>query len=95
VKDLRGTPEQGSPDSELWQTVLAEARMLVTTDKGFSEYRTAEHSGILIVRLRQPNRQRIHEAVVRAMERFTELEWPGLLVVVRDRTLSTSRNREK
>jgi predicted nuclease of predicted toxin-antitoxin system len=37
VKDIRGTGEQGLPDAELWTLALAEDRMLITTDKGFTE----------------------------------------------------------
>ena len=48
-------------------------------------------NGILIVRLRQPNRHKLHRAAMLAMERFPEPYWPGLLVVVRDLTISVSR----
>jgi hypothetical protein len=75
----------------LWNLALREQRLLITTDKGFSQYRSVSHSGILIVRLRQPNRLKIHQSVMRAMERFAEKEWPGLLVVMRDATMSTSQ----
>jgi predicted nuclease of predicted toxin-antitoxin system len=95
VKDLRGTPHKGLPDTELWALAIAEWRMLVTTDKGFTEYRDERHHGILIVRLRQPNRQRIHNAIVSAIKRFPEPDWPNLLVVLRDRTISTSRGHSR
>jgi predicted nuclease of predicted toxin-antitoxin system len=91
VKDVRGSSDQGAPDSYLWALAMAESRVLITTDKGFTEYRSATHHGILIVRLRQPNRQKIHHAIMSIVERFTPLEWPNLLVVVRDTTMSTSR----
>lgn len=90
VKDIRGSGEQGSPDANLWQIALAESRLLVTTDKGFSAYRVSSHHGILIVRLRQPNRDKIHNAVMLAMQRFREIEWPNRLVIMRDTTISTS-----
>lgn len=92
VKDIRGTPAQGLLDSGLWQLATAEARIPITTDKGFSEYRTVPHYGILIVRLRQPNRDKIHNAVMRAVQQFQESEWRNLFVVVRDTTMSTSRS---
>jgi predicted nuclease of predicted toxin-antitoxin system len=92
VLDIRGTPEQGSEDPDLWYTAQTEGRVLVTTDRGFTEYRAVPHAGILIARLRQPNRKKIHLAVMRALERFQEQEWRGLLVVVRDATLSVSRS---
>jgi predicted nuclease of predicted toxin-antitoxin system len=60
VKDVRGTSDQGAPDADLWALAMAESRTLITTDKGFTEYRAVPHHGILIVRLRQPNRQKIH-----------------------------------
>jgi predicted nuclease of predicted toxin-antitoxin system len=91
VKDIRGTADQGLIDPGLWSLALAERRLLITTDKGFAEYRRAAQSGILIIRLRQPNRLKIHQSVMLAIERFPELEWPGLLVVMRDATMSTSR----
>jgi len=91
VRDVRGSEDQGLEDSGLWSAALADGRMLITTDRGFTEYRKILHHGVLIVRLRQPNRAKIHRAVMLAMERFEEGEWRGLLVVVRDSTLSVSR----
>jgi hypothetical protein len=71
---------------------MSEARLLITTDKGFTEYRgVARHNGILIVRLRPPNRRKIHESVMLAMGRFQEGDWPGLLVLMRGATMSRSR----
>src|ERR1043166_2122108 len=81
VKDIRGTVHQSLMDSDLWSLALAERRLLITSDKGFTEYRGGAHYGILIIRLRQPNRLKIHQSVMLAIERFQELEWPGLLVV--------------
>ena len=91
VKDVRGASDQGIPDSDLWALATTEFRTLVSTDKGFTEYRHTTHHGILVVRLRQPNRQKIHNAVLYVFERFQSAEWPNLLVVVRDNTMSTSR----
>jgi uncharacterized protein with PIN domain len=71
-------------DEELWEMVQREERLLITTDKGFTRFRATHHYGILVVRLRQPNRHRIHHRIMQAMAQFTETEWPGLLVVMRD-----------
>ena len=70
VKDIRGTSQQGLSDSALWTLALADSRSLITTDKGFTEHRSSPHHGILIVRLRQPNRQKINDAVLRAIHGF-------------------------
>jgi predicted nuclease of predicted toxin-antitoxin system len=91
VKDIRGTPEHGADDTTLWTIALSESRVLVTTDKGFTDHRNEAHHGILIVRLRQPNRQKIHAAAMRTLETLRAEDWKNLLVVVRDTVMSTSR----
>jgi predicted nuclease of predicted toxin-antitoxin system len=89
VLDIRGTPRQGISDEELWNLAQTEGHMFVTTDKGFSEHRDEQHHGILIVRLRQPNEQRLHARVAAAFEQFPETRWSRLLVVMRDQVQST------
>lgn len=91
VKDVRGTSDEGLVDSGLWDLAVRESPLLVTTDKGFTAYRALRHAGILVVRLRQPNRAKIDRAVIFALRQIGESEWPGLLVVMRDTTMSTSR----
>jgi hypothetical protein len=60
VRDIRSTPLQGSADSILWEIAQGDERLLITTDKGFAQHREEAHQGVLIVRLRQPNRHKIH-----------------------------------
>ena len=84
VLDIRGTDRQGISDDVLWEMNQQENRLLITTDKGFVQHRDKLHAGILVVRLRQPNAQKIHERVMQAMEQFSENEWAGLMVVMRD-----------
>ena len=93
VLDIRGTKEQGLPDDLLWEKVQREQRLLITTDKGFAGQRAAPHFGILIVRLRQPNEQKIHKRIMQATEQYSDDEWPGLLVVMRDSVFSIWRNK--
>lgn len=88
VLDIRGTPLEGSADSKLWDLGRAQERLLITTDKGFARRRHEAHHGILIVRLRQPNRQRIHDRVLQTLARFPPGNWAGRLVVVRDTVLT-------
>jgi predicted nuclease of predicted toxin-antitoxin system len=85
VLDIRGTDREGIDDAEVWRVAQEGERLLVTTDKGFAKHRFESHHGILIIRLRQPNRQRIHERVMEAMSRVPEDEWGSLLVSMRDR----------
>ena len=88
VRDIRGTDDEGMPDDDLWQIVQREKRLLITTDRGFSYRRYEPHYGLLLVRMRHPNRQKIHERVMRAMTRISEGQWPGLLVVMRETSQS-------
>lgn len=92
VDDIRGTADEGMQDEILWERAQREGRLLITTDKGFTQYRTAQHYGILIIRLRKPNRQKIHHRIVYTMSQFAEEEWPGLLVIMRDVAQSTWRS---
>ena len=94
VIDHRGTSKEGLPDEDLWQVAIYEKALLITTDKGFSTKRSEAHFGIIIVRLRQPNRQKIHEKVLQAMSAHSEDDWLGLMVVVRDNVQSTWSKRD-
>jgi len=95
VIDIRGTKEQGITDEVLWQRVQKEKCLLITTDKGFSTYRDEAHCGILIIRLRQPSRIKIHQRVMQAITRYSEKQWPDLMVVMRDSVQSTWKAHRK
>ncbi len=94
ILDIRGTVDEGVADKALWEISQREGQLLITTDKGFTEHREELHHGILIIRLRQPNRYKIHQRVIQAMTRFDEKEWPGLLVVMRDMVQSVWRAKK-
>jgi predicted nuclease of predicted toxin-antitoxin system len=89
VLDIRGTTDEGISDELLLKRACEEGRLLITTDRDFASFRDREHYGILIIALRKPNRQKINKRVVEAMEQFPVGQWPGLLVVMRDKTMST------
>jgi predicted nuclease of predicted toxin-antitoxin system len=93
VLDIRGTYQQGTDDENLWMLAQSQSRLLVTTDKGFVDHRDENHHGILIVRLHQPNEERIHARVMTAFRQFAEQDWPGLTVVMRDNVQSVRRAR--
>jgi len=93
VLDVRGTDDQGMTDGALWNKVCRQKRLIITTDRGFAAYRQEEHQGILIVSLRQPNLQKINQRIMEAMKTFSPDKWPGLLVVMRDKTMSTWRKK--
>ena len=91
VLDIRSTDQKGMADNLLWDKTCREGRLLITTDRDFANYRQAEHHGILIVSLRQPNRQKINKRITEAMTMFPPGQWPGLLVVMRDASMSSWR----
>ncbi len=95
VIDIRGTDDQGITDEVLWQKTQKEKCLLITTDKGFSSYRDEVHYGILIIRLKQPTRLKIHQRVMQAIRRYSEREWSGLMVVMRDAVQSSWKSRSK
>lgn len=95
VRDIRGTPDEGMQDDELWMMVQRQRCLFITTDKGFTKYRTIRHHGVLIIRLRQPNRYRIHHRIMQGLAQFAETDWPGLLVVMRDRVQSSWRAEDR
>ena len=84
VKDIRGTENEGMTDDDIWKMLRRDKRLLITTDKGFIQKRLEKHNGILIVRLKQPNRLKIHLKVMRAMQLFKEKDWQGLTVAMQD-----------
>jgi len=96
VLDIRGTSDEGISDELLWNRTCQEKGLLITTDRGFAHYRHRDHPGILIVSLRKPNRRKINDCVTEAIKLFQPEQWPGLLVVMRDETMSTwRRGKEK
>lgn len=95
VIDIRGTESQGITDEVLWSKSQKRKCLLVTTDKGFSNYREEPHHGILIICLKHPTREKIHKSVMQAIKRYTEKEWSGLMVVIRDAVQSTWKSHNK
>jgi predicted nuclease of predicted toxin-antitoxin system len=95
VIDIRGTDDQGITDEVLWQKAQEKKYLLITTDKGFSGRRNEAHHGILIIRLKQPTRLKIHQRVMRAIKRYAETEWPGLMIIMRDAIQSSWKSKSK
>lgn len=79
-------------DNLLWGKAQRKNRLLITTDKGFTNYRAESHYGILIVRCSQPNEQKIHARIMQAVNQYSDSEWHRLLVVMRDAVQSVWRN---
>lgn len=92
VKDIRGTKLEGVADEHVWDLAQKEGRLLITTDKGFLQHRHDEHKGTLVVRLKQPNRLKIHTRVLKAISEVVETDWEGTMIVMRDSVQSISKS---
>ena len=95
VLDIRGTPDEGLTDEEIFRVATEQQRLLITTDKGFVQRRDESHFGILIVRLKRPTGAEIHRRVMLALAQFPEDAWTGLVVVMRDVAQSIWRSGER
>jgi predicted nuclease of predicted toxin-antitoxin system len=93
VSDIRGTEDKGMSDELLWKKACDENRLLITTDKGFSQHRDKKHNGILIITLRKPNTNKIHARILKALGRFSTKQWQNLLVVMRDEVVGILRSK--
>jgi predicted nuclease of predicted toxin-antitoxin system len=95
VLDIRGTELEGLSDEGIWEIAQDKKRILITTDVGFINKQQEKHYGIIVIRLKQPNRLKIHKRIMRAINLFNEEEWPGLTVIMRDTLYSIRRTKEK
>ena len=95
VTDVKLTVVRGEADEGVWALARRERALLISTDKGFAALWDTQHDGILIVRLHQPNGERIHERVMLAIGNVPPAEWPGLTLVMRDLVQTTRRAREQ
>ena len=59
--------------------------------EAFPNIENANHHGMIIVCLKQPSRQGIHQRVLQAFNQNPEEEWQGLAVVVRDKVQSIKK----
>ncbi len=72
VKTIHEEGLVGCTDREIWEKVQKEARFLITQDLDFSDTRQfapGSHCGILLVRLRSPNRRNLIERVGELFQR--------------------------
>jgi hypothetical protein len=91
VRQIAGTPEAGLEDDAIWRLAQAEGRLVLTSDRAFARRRNEPHFGMIVVRLRQPNREDFRRRTLDAVCEAPSDEWPGLLVVVRDRAQTLYR----
>jgi predicted nuclease of predicted toxin-antitoxin system len=88
VLDIRGTEKEGITDNAIWEIVKNERRLLITTDKGFAVHRYESHPGIIIVCLKKPNENKIHNKIIKILDKYSSEDLENALIVVRDEVQS-------
>lgn len=84
------TPSEGltgRDDNEVWHAAQQAERFLITQDLDFSDLRRFEpgkHRGILLVRLRIPERARVIDRVCALFAAEPVSEWTGCFIVATD-----------
>jgi predicted nuclease of predicted toxin-antitoxin system len=80
----------GHSDREIWEAAQKESRFLITQDLDFSDLRQfapGSHHGILLVRLRSPNRRDLVERIGELFQKENVGEWTGCFVVATERKI--------
>jgi predicted nuclease of predicted toxin-antitoxin system len=89
--DVHTVPQEklsGKTDLEIWQAAQQDARFLITQDLDFSDTRRfipGTHSGILLIRLRSPDRQSLIARVADVFRHEEISRWVGCFVVATER----------
>ena len=88
----------GRPDAEVWEATQRESRFLITQDLDFSDslkFAPGSHHGILLIRLRSPNRRALIERIGEMFRKENVSEWVGCFVVATERKIRVLRRERK
>jgi len=84
----------GVSDQILWNSCCDEGRVLLTQDLDFSDvnrFVPGTHPGIIVLRLKEPNRRALHNYVSRLFETEDVRRWSGCIVIASDRKIRVKR----
>jgi predicted nuclease of predicted toxin-antitoxin system len=98
VHTLRDELLLGRADAEIWEATQRESRFLITPDLDFSDlqkFAPRSQHGILLVRLRSPNRGDLMERVEELFQNENVGEWAGCFVVATERKIRVLRPGSK
>lgn len=89
VIDIRGTTSQGADDERLFAIAQEASATILTTDRDF--YHTIPlqqktHYGVIVIALKQPNRQAILDRLRWALQQPFIEEMDNTIVLLRDHT---------
>jgi predicted nuclease of predicted toxin-antitoxin system len=90
VRTLHEEGLTGHADAEVWEAAQKESRFLITQDLDFSDSRKfapGSHHGILLMRLRSPNRKALIERIEEMFHKENIRAWAGCFVVATERKI--------
>ncbi len=89
VRDVRGSPIEGGSDVEVFDLARRLRATLLTTDRDFFHtvpHLYANHSGVVVIALRQPNRRNILARLEWFLRKFAQSDLQDSVYELRDRT---------
>ena len=89
VFDIRGTPDEGMDDAEIFELALENEAAFLTTDGDFFytvPHHYPEHNGVVVITLRQPNRESILQKLEWFLDHFSAEALEGHVFRLKDRT---------
>jgi predicted nuclease of predicted toxin-antitoxin system len=96
VETVREEGLEGRDDGTIWEVSQSEGRFLITQDLDFSDARKfapGSHQGLLLVRLRDPGRQALADAVLQVFSVLAD-NLRGCFIVVSERKIRVLRPGE-
>jgi predicted nuclease of predicted toxin-antitoxin system len=87
--DIRGTGKEGAEDLAIFQLAQEQRAVFLTTDRDFFHtipHLEKNHHGVVVVALRQPNRQSILSRLEWFLQRFEHRDIGNRVFELRDRT---------
>jgi predicted nuclease of predicted toxin-antitoxin system len=87
--DLRGTSREGLSDREIFAEAQAHQAVFLTTDRDFFHpipHLHEQHSGVIVIALRQPNRKAILEKLAWTLRSLQPADLVNRTIQLRDKT---------
>ena len=87
--DIRGTDQEGSDDATIFRMAQQQGAVFLTTDRDFFHtvpHLEKSHYGVVVVALRQPDRQSILRRLDWFLDHFGDTDLENKVFELRDRT---------
>ncbi|HEV2991645.1 MAG TPA: DUF5615 family PIN-like protein [Candidatus Angelobacter sp.] len=88
----------GRADPEIWKAAQEESRFLITQDLDFSDLRRfapGSHHGILLVRLRSPDRGSLIDRILELFKEESVSDWAHCFVVATEHKIRVLKPKER